>query len=304
MPHGRKKPHGLRNAVIVAVALMVILSLVVVAYRMSSGGRVGPPTYSSVSISSTVAGSSCTFSTLWADEANVSGYIFETNNTGTLVNDSWTPFSDFVSSRSSNATVTETLDNTIGDLVEWRFWCNDTSDNWNSIPMQSFFVDTDYVLLVTSMGNITIQLYDDMPITTGNFKNLVRTGAYDGTTFSRVAKGFVIQGGDVSSKGITWPTIPDELPNKHSNVRGAVAMAKTSQPNSASDQFFIDLNDSNANPNGANLDKTYSVFGMVVAGMDVVDNISQVAITPVNSATDGTPVQPIYIQSVQFVRSA
>jgi peptidylprolyl isomerase len=247
-----------------------------------------------------VAGSSCTFSTLWADDANVSGYIFETNNTGTFVNDSWTPFSNFVSSRSSNATVTETLDNTIGDLVEWRFWCNDTSNNWNAIPMQSFFVDTNYVLLVTSMGNITIQLYDDMPITTGNFKNLVRTGAYDNTTFSRVAEGFVIQGGDVSSKGITWPTIPNELPNKHSNVLGAVAMAKTSEPNSASSQFFIDLNDTNAN----SLDSTYTVFGTVVAGMDVVDAISQVAITPVNSATDGTPVQPIYIISAQFVRSA
>jgi peptidylprolyl isomerase len=301
MPHGRKKPHGLRNALIVAVVLIVILSLVVVAYRLNSSGPAGPPTYSTVQISSTVAGSSCTFSTLWSDDANVSGYIFETNNTGTFVNDSWTPFSNFVSSRSSNATVTETLDNTIGDLVEWRFWCNDTSNKWNSIPMQSFFVDTNYVLLVTSFpGDITIQLYDDMPITTGNFKNLVRTGAYDNTTFSRVAKGFVIQGGDVSSKGITWPTIPDELPNKHSNVLGAVAMAKTSEPNSASSQFFIDLNDSNA----ASLDSTYTVFGTVVAGMDVVENISQVPITPVNSATDGTPVTPIYIISAQFVRSA
>jgi peptidyl-prolyl cis-trans isomerase A (cyclophilin A) len=110
----------------------------------------------------------------------------------------------------------------------------------------------------------------------------------------------VIQGGDVSSKGITWPTIPDELPNKHSNVLGAVAMAKTSEPNSASSQFFIDLNDSNA----ASLDSTYTVFGTVVAGMDIVENISQVPITPVNSATDGTPVTPIYIISAQFVRSA
>jgi len=304
MPHGRKKPHGLRNALIVAVVLVVILSLVVAAYRLNGGGpgssrsSSSVPSYSDVSSNSTVAGSSCTFSTLWADDVNVSGYVFGTNNTGTFVNDSWTPFSSFVSSKSSYATVMKTLDNTIGDVVEWRFWCNDTSGNWNAIPLQSFYVDTDRVLLVTSMGNITIQLYDDMPITTGNFKNLVRTGVYDGTTFSRVAYGFVIQGGDATPKGITVPPIQDELPNKHSNVRGAVAMAKTSQPNSATSQFFIDLNDTNA----ASLDSTYSVFGQVVAGMDVVDAIGQVAITPVNSATDGTPVTPIYITSAQFIR--
>ena len=158
-------------------------------------------------------------------------------------------------------------------------------------------VFTDKVLLVTSMGNITIELYDDMPITTGNFKNLVRTGVYNGTLFSRVAYGFVIEGGDATPKGITVPPIRDELPNKHSNVRGAVAMAKTSQPNSATSIFFIDLNDTNA----VNLDSNYSVFGMVISGMDVVDAIGQVPIIPVNSATDGTPVTPVTIISAQFI---
>jgi len=300
MPHGRKKSHGLRNALIVAAVLILILGIVVVAYRLNGGGvaSASPPAYSNVSNNSTVAGSSCTFSTVWADNANVSGYIFETNNTGTLVNDTWTPFSDFVSPTSANATVTKTLDNTIGDVVQWTYWCNDTNDRWSEVPMQSFFVDTDKVLLVTSMGNITIQLYDDMPITTGNFKNLVRTGVYNGTQFTRVAYGFVIQGGDATSKGITVPPIKDELPNKHSNVVGAVAMAKTSQPNSATSQFFIDLNDTNA----ASLDSNYSVFGMVTSGMDVVNAIGQVPITPGLSTTDGTPVTPIYIYSAQFIR--
>lgn len=298
MPHGRKKSHGLRNALIVAVVLMLILGIVVVAYRMNGG----LPTFSDVSSNSTVAGSSCTFSTLWADNVNVSGYIFETNNTGAFVNDTWTPFSNFVGPTSSNATVTKTLDNTIGDVVQWRFWCNDTNNNWNAVPMQSLFVDTNKVLLVTSMGNITIELYDDMPITTGNFKNLVRTGAYNGTLFSRVAKGFVIQGGDTTPKGITVPPIQDELPNKHSNVRGAVAMAKIpSQANSARSQFFIDLNDTNA----ASLDSNYSVFGTVISGMpDVVDAISIVPITPTNPQypNDGTPVQDVTIISAQFIR--
>ena len=300
MPHGRKKPHGLRNALIVAIVLMLILGIAVAAYRMNGGGPPGAslPTYSEVSSSSTVAGSSCTFSTLWADNANVSGYIFETNNTGTFVNDTWTRFSNFAGPTSSKATATKTLNNTIGDVVQWRFWCNDTNNKWNAVPMQSFYVDTDKVLLVTSMGNITIELYDDMPITTGNFKNLVRTGVYDGTLFSRVAYGFVIQGGDATLNGITVPPIQDELPNKHSNVAGAVAMAKTNQTNSASSQFFIDLNDTNA----AKLDSNYSVFGTVISGMNVVNAIGQVPITPTNSATDGTPVTPVYINSAQFIR--
>ncbi|MEM2103024.1 MAG: peptidylprolyl isomerase [Candidatus Bathyarchaeia archaeon] len=126
------------------------------------------------------------------------------------------------------------------------------------------------VILITSMGNITIELYDDMPVTSGNFKNLVLNGVYDGTIFHRVVHNFVIQGGDASAKGINVPTIPDELPNKHSNVRGSVAMAKTSAPNSATSQFYINLKDN------LHLDSNYSVFGFVVEGMDVVDAIGSV----------------------------
>jgi len=157
-----------------------------------------------------------------------------------------------------------------------------TGNNSNSTGPQ--------VLLETSMGNITIQLYSDMPITSGNFLNLTEHGIYDGTLFSRVSKGFVIQGGDATPKGINVPPIKDELPNKHSNIQGSVAMAKTSQPNSATSQFFINL----AN-NSAALDSNYSVFGQVIAGWDTVVKISQVSITPGLSATDGSPIQPVII---------
>jgi peptidylprolyl isomerase len=129
------------------------------------------------------------------------------------------------------------------------------------------------VVLVTSMGNITIELYSDMPVTSGNFKNLVKIGAYDGTIFHRVVAGFVVQGGNVSGKGISVPTIVDELPNKHSNVLGSVAMAKTSEPNSATSQFYINLAD-----NSASLDSNYVVFGHVIAGMNVVNDIGAVAV--------------------------
>jgi peptidylprolyl isomerase len=158
------------------------------------------------------------------------------------------------------------------------------------------------VLLVTSMGNITIELFDDMPITASNFKNLTQSGIYNGTIFHRIVKGFVIQGGDATPKGITVPTIPDELPTKHSNVRGTVAMAKTSQPNSATSQFFINLNDSNAGP-PASLDSNYSVFGRVVAGMNVVDDISKVEIVPTNlqNPNDGKPKQDVTLIEARII---
>lgn len=129
------------------------------------------------------------------------------------------------------------------------------------------------VLVVTSMGDFTIELYGDMPVTSGNFENLTENGVYDGTIFHRVVAGFVVQGGDVSGKGISVANITDELPNKHSNVRGSVAMAKTSEANSATSQFYVNLVD-----NSASLDSDYSVFGRVVEGMDVVDAIGAVAV--------------------------
>lgn len=140
------------------------------------------------------------------------------------------------------------------------------------------------ILLTTSMGDIKIELYDDMPITSGNFKNLTEHGIYDGTIFHRVNE-LVIQGGDASRKGISVPAIRDELPNKHNNIRGSVAMAKTSAPNSATSQFFINLKDN------LYYDSTvpYSVFGIVIEGMNIVDDIGNV---PRNGET---PVQEITI---------
>lgn len=147
------------------------------------------------------------------------------------------------------------------------------------------------VLLRTTMGDITIQLYDDMPITTGNFKSLVKSGVYDETIFHRVVHDFVIQGGDASAKGINVATIQDELPNKHSNIRGSVAMAKTSEPNSATSQFFISLKDN------LDLDSNYSVFGTVIAGMDVVD-----AIGKVSTDSNDKPLQDVTLIKAEFTK--
>lgn len=156
------------------------------------------------------------------------------------------------------------------------------------------------VQLVTSMGNITIGLYDDMNITTANFINLTELGVYDGTIFHRVVYNFVIQGGDPTGTGEGDPTIasiPDELPNRHGNSAGAVAMAKKSlqnghaQPNSASSQFFIDLKD-----NSDQLNAEYSVFGKVISGMDVAYAIGNV------ETTGERPNQNVTIIKAQLVK--
>ncbi len=128
------------------------------------------------------------------------------------------------------------------------------------------------VLLRTNMGEIKIELYDDMPITTGNFKKLVQQGVYDATVFHRVIDGFMIQGGDPTGTGYGDPAIPtiqDEFTDHNRNDRGTIAMANAG-PNTGSSQFFINLVDNNR------LDSKHPVFGKVVEGMDVVDNIGKV----------------------------
>jgi peptidylprolyl isomerase len=140
------------------------------------------------------------------------------------------------------------------------------------------------VLLETSMGDITIELRDDMPITTENFINLVQQGVYDNTIFHRVKENFMIQGGDPTGTGIGDPSIPnivDEFsdnPENNKNKRATIAMANkgSNYPNSGSSQFFINV------VYNSHLDNLHPVFGDVIDGMDVADEISQVP-------TDGDP---------------
>ena len=144
------------------------------------------------------------------------------------------------------------------------------------------------VLLSTSMGDIVIELRDDMPITTGNFKNLVQQGVYDGTIFHRVKDDFMIQGGAPTGTDII-PSIPDEFTDNNKNTRGTVAMANAG-PNTGSSQFFINVvyND--------HLDDAHPVFGNVLEGMDVADTISLVE-------TDAAwkPLEDIILLKAEFV---
>jgi peptidylprolyl isomerase len=127
-------------------------------------------------------------------------------------------------------------------------------------------------LMVTSMGNILIELYNDMPITISNFISLALDGVYNNTIFHRVISDFIIQGGDPTGTGMgdpSIPCIPDEFTDHNDNDRGTIAMANAG-PNTGTSQFFINLVDNHY------LDDAHPVFGRVVEGMDVADAIGEV----------------------------
>lgn len=131
------------------------------------------------------------------------------------------------------------------------------------------------VRLETNMGNITIALASDMPVTAGNFESLVKKGYYDGVIFHRVIDGFMIQGGDPTGTGSGGPgyMIKDEFTDHNQNNRGTISMANAG-PNTGGSQFFINLVNNNF------LDSKHPVFGKVVDGMDVVDRIGKVKTGP------------------------
>jgi cyclophilin family peptidyl-prolyl cis-trans isomerase len=155
------------------------------------------------------------------------------------------------------------------------------------------------VRLTTSMGDIVVQLdADKAPKTVDNFVQYVKAGHYGGTIFHRVISGFMIQGGgftpDMNEKPTRAP-IPLESRNGLKNVRGTVAMARTSAPDSASAQFFVNVVD-NAFLDAANArdGNGYAVFGRVVEGMDVVDKIRAVP-TGMKGPFQDVPAQPVVI---------
>lgn len=136
----------------------------------------------------------------------------------------------------------------------------------------------EYVELQTNIGTITIKLdYSKAPITANNFMAYVKSGFYKKTLIHRVIKGFVVQGGGMDMSSFTFkptnPAIINESTNGLSNLTGTIAMARTSDPNSATSQFYINVAD-NTNLDYANASNPgYAVFGNVVAGMDVVKKI-------------------------------
>src|SRR5450631_3357927 len=161
------------------------------------------------------------------------------------------------------------------------------------------------VLLETSMGNITIELFKEKaPITVKNFLGYVKDGFYDGLIFHRVIKDFMIQGGGMSEaleQKKPKFAIKNEAANKLANKRGTLAMARTAVVDSATSQFFINTVD-NAflDHQGKQPDRFgYCVFGQVLEGLDVVDAIRAVKTGTTKGHSD-VPVEPVFIKSARL----
>ena len=158
------------------------------------------------------------------------------------------------------------------------------------------------VRLKTSKGDIVLELNaEKAPVTVENFLGYVKKKHYDGTVFHRVINGFMIQGGGFTQQGQTLTEkasgkgIVNEGKNGLKNDRGTIAMARTSDPNSATAQFFINVADNaalNFPSNGG-----YAVFGKVVEGMDVVDKIKGVTTRADARLGGDVPVEPVTLQS-------
>ena len=163
------------------------------------------------------------------------------------------------------------------------------------------------VVISTSMGDVKLELFaDKAPVSVQNFLEYAKAGYYDGTIFHRVIPKFMVQGGGLTAdmrdkrEGLK-PPIKNEASNGLKNESGTVAMARTSVPDSATSQFFINVTD-NAFLNKENApDKVgYAVFGKVVEGMDVVKKIEQVK-TTTKGPHQNVPVDPVTIKSVKVV---
>ncbi len=157
------------------------------------------------------------------------------------------------------------------------------------------------VILNTSYGSITLELdREKAPITVDNFVKYVEAGFYDNLIFHRVKPRFMIQGGGMDS-GLREKregqrgTIKNESGNGLTNVRGSIAMARTSDPNSAQNQFYINLVDNNFLDDPGS---PYAVFGKVTEGMNVVDKIAQVE-TATRGPHEFVPVQPVIIKTAR-----
>ena len=166
--------------------------------------------------------------------------------------------------------------------------------------------DTTLIKIYTTQGEIELKLFDDKaPETTKNFILYAESGKYNGTIFHRVIKDFMIQGGghlpDLSEIATESPVV-NESNNDLSNKKGTIAMARTSDPHSATSQFFINLkNNDFLDKKNAPDNYGYCVFGEVTNGIDVVEKIGEVQ-TGRNGMYDDVPMETVVIEKVEIIK--
>ena len=171
----------------------------------------------------------------------------------------------------------------------------------------TLFAANPMVELKTSHGPVTVELYQDKaPKSVANFLAYVRSGHYNGTIFHRVIDGFMVQGGGFDAAMQQKPTgapIENEAKNGLKNAVGTLAMARTSNPHSATAQFFINVADNRFLDYPGSDGWGYAVFGKVTQGYEVVEKIKRVPTTNVGGLQN-VPAQPVIIESVRIIQAA
>lgn len=176
------------------------------------------------------------------------------------------------------------------------------------LPAKSLLADNPKVKMETSKGTVVIELFPEQaPVSVENFLRYTDDGAYDGTVFHRVIKGFMNQGGgftpDLQKKPAKYPPIKNEADNGLKNKRGTIAMARTMDPNSATNQFFINTVDNSFldHKDRSTRGWGYTVFGEVTEGMEVMDAIATTRTGPKGPFRSDVPLETIEIISVSRV---
>ena len=160
-------------------------------------------------------------------------------------------------------------------------------------------------MIKTSEGTMVAEFWNDAaPQTIANFKKLARAGFYDGTTFHRIVKGFMIQGGDPNTKDLAKESsygtgdpgykIKAEF-NNHLHERGVLSMARSSDPDSAGSQFFICLGVARS------LDHQYTAFGKLIKGEDVLEKIGDTPVTRNSGGENSKPTKRVVVESIKIV---
>jgi peptidylprolyl isomerase len=176
----------------------------------------------------------------------------------------------------------------------------DELQQWEAPPAMALESGVDYqAKITTNLGEVTVDLFEaDAPNTVNNFVFLASEGFYQNVPFHRVLAGFVIQSGDPTGTGTGGPGYRfNDEPITREYSQGTVAMANAG-PNTNGSQFFITLADLSGR-----LPKNYTIFGEVLEGQEVVDQIAQVPVRPSPSGEPSSPTEPVFIENIEIIKN-